>query len=151
MECDYVNATQSIDCFVFFFKFFFPLPSSSLCCILYTKWVSFFLFWKYWSTLFHCCIATDDLTFDFGKGQKKSFYSEQFNKYFFWQECPVGKLERQKLLYQKGVCCMRWRSPRQNQHVLPPLTSSSGKTKWRTCRFYICIVFYWQTHEHKLV
>ena len=131
-----------------FFSLFLPL----LCAVYNIRnEFFFFFFWNYLSTLFHYCIATDDLTFNFGKGQKKKFLLWAIQQIFFWQECPVGKLERQKLLYQKGVCCMRWRSPRQNQHVLPPLTSSSGKTKWRTCRFYICIVFYWQTHEHKLV
>ena len=108
MECDYVNATQSIDCFVFFFKFFFPFPSSSLCCILYTKWVSFFPFWKYWSTLFHCCIATDDLTFDFGKGQKKSFYSEQFNKYSFGKNVLLASLKGKSYFIKKGcVVCVK--------------------------------------------
>ena len=107
MECDYVNATQSIDCFVFFFKFFFPF--SFLFSVLYTIYEMsfFFFFWNYLSTLFHYCIATDDLTFNFGKGQKKSFYSEQFNKYFFGKNVLLGSLKGKSYFIKKGcVVCV---------------------------------------------
>lgn len=62
------------------------------------------------------------LRFTCVKERKRSFLMSTLinSTNIFWQECPVGKVERQKLLNQKG--CVLWITGLSGSGLVPNLT-----------------------------